>query len=241
MEHPFMPEYHVRIKELPASEQPRERLRDYGPSALSDAELVAILLRVGVPGLNVVQLAQKMLIEHGGWAGLQRLTFHELCQIHGMGEAKAAQVKAALEIGRRLLLAQPEQRPQISSPADVAGLLMVEMSALEQEHLKVVALNTKNYVLKHFTVYIGSINSSAVRVGEIFKEALKQNAAAIIVAHNHPSGDPTPSSEDVAVTREIVEAGKLLGVDVLDHLVIGHGRWVSLKERGLGFNGSAQR
>lgn len=236
-----MAEYHVRIKELPPSEQPRERLRDYGPTALSDAELVAILLRVGVPGLNVVQLSQKMLIEHGGWVGLQRLSFHELCQIHGMGEAKAAQVKAALEIGRRLLLAQPEQRPQITSPADVANLLMLEMSHLEQEHLKVVSLNTKNLVLRHFTVYIGSINSSAVRVGEVFKEALKQNAAAIIVAHNHPSGDPSPSPEDVAVTKEIVQAGELLGVDVLDHLVIGQGRWVSLRERGLGFGTNGRR
>ena len=162
-----MAEYHVRIKELPASEQPRERLRDYGPSALSDAELVAILLRVGVQGLNVVQLAQRMLIENGGWVGLQRLTFQEFCNIHGMGEAKAAQVKAALEIGRQLLLAQPEQRVQVTSPGDVAGLLMLEMSHLEQEHLKVVSLNTKNHVLRHFTVYIGSINSSQVRVGEI--------------------------------------------------------------------------
>ncbi len=236
-----MAEYHIRIKELPASEQPRERLRDYGPSALSDAELLAILLRTGLQGLNVVQLAQKLLVEQKGWAGLQRLSFEELCKIHGFGEAKAAQVKAALEIGRRLLLAQPEQRPQITSPADVANLLLLEMSHLEQEHLKVVSLNTKNYVLRHITVYIGSINSSQVRVGEIFKEALKQNAAAIIVAHNHPSGDPTPSSEDVAVTREIVEAGKLLGVDVLDHLVIGQGRWVSLRERGLGFGGNGRR
>ena len=116
-----------------------------------------------------------------------------------------------------------------------------QRSHLEQEHLKVIALNTKNHVLKNLTVYIGSINSSAVRVGEIFKEALKQNAAAIIIAHNHPSGDPTPSSEDVAVTREIVDAGKLLGVDVLDHLVIGQGRWVSLRERGLGFGGGGRR
>src|SRR3712207_2590859 len=185
-----MAEYHVRIKELPASEQPRERLRDYGPSALSDAELLAILLRTGLQGLNVVQLAQKLLREHGGWVGLQRLTFEEITHIHGLSEAKAAQVKAALEIGRRLLLAQPEQRVQITSPSDVANLLMLEMSHLEQEHLKVVSLNTKNYVLRHITVYIGSINSSQVRVGEIFKEALKQNAAAIIVAHNHPSVAP---------------------------------------------------
>lgn len=227
--------YHVRIKELPSSEQPRERLRDYGPQALSDAELLAILLRVGVMGMNVVQLAQKLLIEHGGWVGLQRLTFEEMIKIHGLGEAKAAQVKAALEIGRRLLLAQPEQRPQITSPADVANLLMIEMSHLEQEHLRVVLLNTKNHVLKIEGVYVGTINSSAVRVGEVFKVALRANAAAIIIVHNHPSGDPTPSAEDVAVTRQLVQAGNLLDITVLDHLIIGQGRWVSLRERRLGF------
>ncbi len=231
-----MTHYHLRIKELPATEQPRERLRDYGPSALADAELLAILLRVGVHGMNVVQLAQKLLREHGGWAGLQRLSFEELTKIHGMGEAKAAHVKAAIEIGRRLLLSEQGQRVQITSPADVAALLMLEMSHLEQEHLRVVLLNTKNHVLKIETVYIGSINSSAVRVGEVFKAALRQNAAALIVVHNHPSGDPTPSPEDVAVTRQLVEAGKLLDVEVLDHLVIGQGRWVSLRERRLGFN-----
>ena len=159
--------YNLRIRELPSSEQPRERLRDYGPSALSDAELLAILLRTGLQGTNVIQLSQKLLRDHGGWLGLQRLSFDELTHVHGFGAAKAAQVKAALEIGRRLLLAQPEQRPQISSPADVAALMLVEMSHLEQEHLRVVLLNTKNYVLKTETVYIGSINSSAVRVGEV--------------------------------------------------------------------------
>ncbi|MBA3947719.1 MAG: DNA repair protein RadC [Herpetosiphonaceae bacterium] len=227
--------YNPRIKELPANEQPRERLRDYGPGALTDSELLAILLRVGVEGQNVVQLAQEMLHTYGGWPGLQRLAFADVCGIHGMGEAKTATLKAALEIGRRLLLAAPEERPQISSPADVAGLLMLEMSHLEQEHLRIVLLNTKNRVQKIHTVYVGTINSSAVRVGEVFKEALRQNSAALIVVHNHPSGDPTPSPEDVQVTRQLVEAGTLLDVQVLDHLVIGQGRWVSLKERGLGF------
>ena len=227
--------YHLRIREMPLSELPRERMRDYGPNALSDAELLAILLRVGVSGINVIQLAQKLLIDHGGWAGLQRLSFEEMTKIHGLGEAKAAQVKAALEIGRRLLLAQSEARPQIGSPADVAALLMLEMSHLEQEHLRVVLLNTKNHVLKIETVYVGTINSSAVRIGEVFKAALKLNAAALIVVHNHPSGDPTPSPEDVAVTRQLIEAGKLLDVDVLDHLVIGQACWVSLRERRLAF------
>ncbi len=229
-----MTEYHLRIKELPPGEQPRERLRDYGPAALSDAELLAILLRVGVTGTNVVQLAQQLLVERGGWPGLMRTDYADLCKRHGIGEAKAATLKASLEIGRRLLLTEHEQRFQIKSPADVATLLMLEMSHLDQEHLRTVLLDTKNRVQSINTIYIGSLNSSLIRIGEIFKEALKRNSAALIVVHNHPSGDPTPSPEDVAVTREIIAAGKLLDVAVLDHMVIGHGRFVSLRERGLG-------
>ena len=230
-----MAEYHLRIKELPPSEQPRERLRDYGPAALSDAELLAILLRVGVAGTNVLQLAQQLLVEHGGWPGLLRADYHDLCKRHGIGEAKAAALKAALEIGRRLLLSQHSQRLQIKSPADAAQLLMLEMSHLDQEHLRTVLLDTKNRVQTVSTIYIGSLNASLIRIGEVFKDALKHNSAALIVAHNHPSGDPTPSPEDVLVTREIVSAGQLLDVEVLDHLVIGQGRFVSMRERGLGF------
>ena len=230
-----MAEYHLRIKELPATEQPRERLRDQGPAALSDAELLAILLRVGVAGINVVQLAQQLLVEYGGWPGLMRADYRELCKRHGMGEAKAATLKATLEIGRRLVLTQQAQRFQIKSPSDVAQLLMVEMSHLEQEHLRTVLLDTKNRVQAVATIYIGSLNASLIRVGEVFRDALKHNSAALIVAHNHPSGDPTPSPEDVLVTREIVSAGQLLDVEVLDHLVIGQGRYVSMRERGLGF------
>nr|WP_165774565.1 DNA repair protein RadC [Candidatus Viridilinea mediisalina] len=227
--------YQPRIKEIPLSDQPRERLVLVGPGALSDAELLAILLRVGVPGLNVLNLAQQMLHEHGGWPGLLRMDYHDLCQRHGMGAAKAATVKAALEIGRRLLLAGPDERMQIKSPADAATLLMVEMGHLDQEHLRAVLLDTKNRVQQVATIYIGSVNSAQIRIGEIFKEAIRRNSAALIVAHNHPSGDPTPSPEDVLVTRQIVEAGKLLDVECLDHLVIGHGRYVSMRERGLGF------
>jgi DNA repair protein RadC len=234
-----MAEYHLRIKELPPSEQPRERLRDYGPAALSDAELLAILLRVGVAGTNVVQLAQQLLTERGGWPGLLRAEYADLCRRHGLGEAKTAALKAALEIGRRLLLTEHEQRVQIKSPTDVAQLLMLEMSHLDQEHLRTVLLDTKNRVQGISTVYVGSLNTSLIRVGEVFKEALKKNSAALIVVHNHPSGDPTPSPEDVLVTREIVAAGLLLDIEVLDHLVIGHGRFVSLRERGLGFPSKA--
>jgi DNA repair protein RadC len=230
-----VPEYHLRIRELPTHEKPRERLRDQGPAALSDAELLAILLRVGVEGANVVQLAQQLLAELGGWAGLQRTDFADIAKRRGMGDAKTAQLKAALEIGRRLLLATREERFQIRSPNDVAQLLMIEMSHLDQEHLRVVNLDTKNRVQKITTVYIGSVNSSAVRVGELFKDAIRLNSAALIVVHNHPSGQPDPSPEDILVTRQIADAGKLLDVEVLDHLIIGNGRFVSLRERGVGF------
>ncbi|MCA9920769.1 MAG: DNA repair protein RadC, partial [Anaerolineales bacterium] len=145
------------------------------------------------------------------------------------------EIKAALEVGRRLMAAAPEERIRITSPGDAANLLMSEMSFLEQEHLRIILLDTRNRVLHTPTIYIGSLNTSVVRVGELFRAAIKENAAALIVAHNHPSGDPSPSPEDVRVTRNIVKAGKLLDIEVLDHVVIGHHRFVSLKERGLGF------
>ena len=224
-----------RITDLHAEERPRERLAALGPQALANAELIAILLRVGVPGENAVQVGQRLLQAFDGLGGLQRAPFDELCGQHGIGKAKAAQLKAAIELGRRLTLEVPEQRPTINSPADAAALVQYEMCALEQEHLRVLLLDTRNHVLDIVEIYKGSVNSSQVRVGEIFKVAVRRNASALIVVHNHPSGDPTPSPDDAAVTRAIVQAGKLLDVEVLDHLVIGQGRWVSLKERGLGF------
>lgn len=235
------PPFHLRLRELPEHETPRGRIRDHGPAALSDAELLAILLRVGVTGTNAVQLAHRLLIEYGGWAGLLRADYITLCREYGIGAAKAAALKAALELGRRLLLAEQEQRLQIKSPTDAAQLLMLEMSHLDQEHLRTVLLDTKNRVQTISTIYVGSLNSSLVRIGEVFKEAVKHNSAALIVAHNHPSGDPSPSPEDVLVTREIVSAGKLLSIEVLDHLVIGQGRFVSLRERGLGFGDAQER
>jgi DNA repair protein RadC len=228
--------YHPTIHDFPLGERPRERLQYYGPTALSNAELLAILLRVGMPGENVVALSTRLLTQFGGLAGLARASFGELATIKGLGTAKTAQLKAAIELGRRLLVTSPDARPQITSPLDVANLLMLEMGSLEQEHLRTLLLDTKNRVLASPTVYVGNVNSSIIRVSEIFRDAVRENATAIIVAHNHPSGDPTPSPEDVQVTRTIVEAGSLLGIDVLDHLVIGHQRFVSLKERGLGFD-----
>ncbi|MDF1498939.1 MAG: DNA repair protein RadC [Anaerolineales bacterium] len=225
-----------RITDLDRADRPRERLASIGASALSNAELIAILLGSGIPGQNAVQLGQALLIDAGGVAHLPKISYKELCQRRGIGRAKAAQLIAAIELGRRISVASPDDRPRIQSPDDAANLLIYEMGSLEQEHLKVLLLNTRNECLQTVEVYRGSLNSSLIRVGEIFREAIRQNAAAIIVAHNHPSGDPTPSPEDVAVTRAIVEAGKLVDIEVLDHLVIGHNRFISLKAKGLGFS-----
>ncbi len=217
-------------------DRPRERLQAAGAAALSNAELLAILLRVGVRGENAVRLAERLLAQAGGLPGLHRMSHGDLCQLKGVGAAKAAQLLAAVELGRRIAITAPDERPVISSPADAANLLMYQMSALEQEYLYVILLDTRNRVLgKPQEIYHGSLNTSLIRAGEVFREAVKINAAGLIVAHNHPSGDPSPSPEDVAVTRTLVEAGKLLDIEVLDHLVIGRQRFVSLKERGLGF------
>jgi DNA repair protein RadC len=224
-----------RITDLAESDRPRERLAQLGPQALTNAELIAILLRVGVKGENAVQVGQRLLSTFGGISGLHRASFDEVCSQRGIGQAKASQIKAAIELGNRLTLVAPEERPSVNSPADAAALVSYEMSALEQEELRVMLLDTRNRVDKIDTVYRGSLNSSQIRVGELFKTAIRRAAAAVIVVHNHPSGDPAPSPDDIAVTRAIVQAGKLLDVEVLDHLIIGQGRYVSLKERGLGF------
>jgi len=224
-----------KISDLDTFERPRERLAQLGASALTSAELLAILLRVGVRGENAVDVGQRLLQTFGGIGGLHQAAYAELIAQHGIGSAKAAQLKAAIELGRRLVQQSPDEKPAIHSPADAAALVQYDMSAFEQEHLRVIYLNTRNCVLAWEDVYKGSLNQSQVRIGELFKGAIRRNAASIILAHNHPSGDPTPSPDDVAITRAVIEAGKLLDVEVLDHLIIGRGRFCSLKERRLGF------
>jgi len=179
-----------RIMDLHEADRPRERLAALGPQALSNAELIAILLRVGVRGESAVAVAQRLLNYFHGLTGLHRAPFAELKNQHGLGDAKAAQIKAAIELGRRLPLESPEERAAINSPADAAALVQYEMSALEQEHLRVILLDRRNRVLEAVEVYKGSVNSSQVRVGELFKEAIRKNASALIVIHNHPSGAP---------------------------------------------------
>jgi len=225
----------MMMRDLPTDLRPRERLISAGANALSEDELLAIMLRVGRPGENAVHMAQRILSSFDGLPGLAQATIDELCSVDGIGMAKAAQIKASLEMGKRLMATIPKERLQVRSPSDVANLLMVEMSFLDKEELHTVLLDTKNFIIRTEKVYAGSLNSAVVRVGEVFREAIRANCASIIVAHNHPSGDPTPSPEDVHVTKQIVEAGELLDINVLDHLVIGRSKYVSLKERGLGF------
>ena len=224
-----------RIRDLESSQRPRERLASLGATSLSNAELIAILLRTGIKGINAVQLGQKILMDCGGLTGLHRSSYTELCRMRGVGPAKAAQIKAAVELGNRFAASTPTEHPVIQSPEDAASLILYEMGALEQEHLNVMLLDTRNRMVKLVEVYRGSLNSSLIRVSEVFKEAVRANAAAIIVVHNHPSGDPTPSPEDISVTHAIVQAGKLLDIEVLDHIVVGKNKFISLKSRGLGF------
>lgn len=225
-----------RITDFAISERPRERLEKLGPQALTNAELLAILLRVGIPGENAVQLGQRVLHDLGGLKGIHQASFIEVCKNKGVGRAKAAQIKAAIELGRRLNTEIPEEKPVIRSPADVANLVLYEMSSFTQENLWVIIMDTKNRVLKIDKLYQGSLNSSMVRIGELFKIAIQSNAASIIIVHNHPSGEPTPSSEDIHLTRSVVQAGKLLDIALLDHMVIGSNRYVSMKEKRLGFD-----
>lgn len=228
--------YVPMIRDFAVSERPRERLMEVGAKAVSTAELLAIIMRTGSNGENVVRLAERLLGKFRDLPGIAKATVNELTQVKGIGPAKAVEIKAAFEIGRRLMTAAPEERYKITSPEDAANLLMSEMALLEQEHLKVISLDTRNKVIDMATIYIGSLNTSVIRIGELFKKAIKDNAAAIIVAHNHPSGDPSPSPEDVQVTRQILQAGQLLNIELLDHIVIGQYRFVSMKERGLGFS-----
>jgi DNA repair protein RadC len=230
---PATVDYHLRINEMPPAERPRERLRKNGPASLSNSELLAIILRTGTSSENAIGLANRLLSKFRGLDAIARASLGELCATQGVGHAKAAQIKAALELGRRLSTAEFDEKAVIRSPQDVATLLMADMSLLDQEHLKVVLLTSKNQVISVSEIYKGNVNTSMIRPSELFREAVRENCPAIIVVHNHPSGNPDPSPEDIATTEQIVRAGKLLDIDVLDHIILGRQRYVSLKERGV--------
>lgn len=225
----------LQIRELPYDQSPRTRLAMHGPTSLSDAELLALLLGDQRDYEQTLRHAQHAIANNGSLQGLQRLSIEELQQLPGFSNMRAIRIKAALELTRRLIIAGFEDRFQIRTPSDAAQLMLIEMSHLDQEHLRVICLDTKNRVQKIQTLYVGSLNSSLLRVGEVYKEAIRLNSAAIILVHNHPSGDPTPSMDDIQVTRDVAAAGKLLDVDFLDHLIIGQGQWISMRERGDAF------
>jgi DNA repair protein RadC len=219
-----------QLKSLPLREQPAYRVNQ-DVTACNLTELLAAV----IGGQRQIEISQALLARFDG--DIRRLYLahpSELAKVKGISHATAARIKAALNLGLRLNV-PAEERPMINSPADAAALVQYEMGLLEKEHLRVLLLDRRNRVQDIEEIYQGSVNSSQVRVGEIFRAAVGRLASAIVIVHNHPSGDPTPSPDDVAVTRAIVQGGKLLDVEVLDHLVIGQGRWVSLKERGLGF------
>ena len=218
-----------RLKLLPVREQPAFRV-----AKDSDACSLPELLAVIIGGSTQIEIAEQLLAQFGTIHKIAQAHVNEIARIQGVSALTALRLKAALALGRKLL--QPEEeRPTIHSPGDAAQILMPMLAHREQEYMVVMVLDTRNRVLDVIELYHGSLNSSMVRIGELFKPALQRNAAAILIAHNHPSGDPSPSPEDVNVTRAVVQAGKLLDVDVVDHIVCGLSKWQSLKEKGLGF------
>ena len=224
-----------RITDINQEERPRERLIKNGASGLSAPELLAIIIGSGIPGENAIQIGQRLLIKHKSFSGIYKAGFDALCAEPGIGPARAAQILAAMEIARRMTNETGEQKPAIMSPDDAAALLRFEMSLLEQEELRVMLLDTRYRLIEIVALYKGSLNASAVRIGELFKSAIRKNAAAVIIVHNHPSGDTTASPEDIAMTHEMVKAGELLSVEVVDHLIIGGNRFLSMKNNHIVF------
>ena len=227
--------YQTRVAEMPATDRPRERLERLGARALTSAELLAILLRTGTAEEGVLQLSSRLLQDHAGLRGLASADLPTLARNRGVRIAKAATIAAAFELGRRLALEGEDMRPRVETPKDIARLLQAEMELLQQEELRVLVLDQKHRLLAAPMLYRGSVSGAPARIAELFREAVRHNASAVAVAHNHPSGDPAPSSTDVVFTQDLVEAGNLLDIRILDHVVFGHGRYVSMRDRRLGF------
>ncbi len=229
-----MPDKRLMIQDMSDSDRPRERLLQHGASALSNAELLAIILRTGTTAENVLRLSERILAQYNGLQGLAQAVPADLLNIKGLGTAKIAQVCAAIELGNRLMTQRDEPRPVINTAADAARLVM-DMKQLSQEHVRVMLLDSSRRVQTITTVYMGTVNASLLRVSEVFREAVVRNCPAIILVHNHPSGDPAPSPEDIELTRTLIAGGRLLDIAVLDHIIIGDNAWSSLKEMGLAF------
>ena len=220
------------IKQLPPELRPRERLLEAGPSALSDGELLGLLFGIGSREKTAVELAGEVISEAGGLHGLYNVSVHELMRANGIGEAKACIILAAVELGRRIGQVRNPGRPVISSPADVERLVRGRIANLDRENFVVVLLNTKNEVIETPTVSIGTLGASLVHPREVFKPAIRASAASVILAHNHPSGKVEPSREDREVTRRLGQAAGVLGIEMLDHVIVGDG-YYSMKEHGM--------
>ncbi len=226
-----MQETKIRILDMQKDDRPRERLVKKGPASLSDSELLAIILRTGSRKENVLNLSQRILNQYN-LKQLSRINLTQLMKVHGIKESKAAQISACFEIARRLESCTEDIKPKINSPEDVYRLIYPRLREQKKEMFIELCLDTKNQVIKEETISIGSLNANIVHPREVFKMALAESAAHIIVAHNHPSGDPTPSREDIEITKKLVETGSIMGITVLDHVIIGDGRHFSMKEAG---------
>jgi DNA repair protein RadC len=222
----------LTMREVPNEERPRERMLQYGSQALSNAELLAILLRTGTYSESAVTLAQRILSKCGDLRSLVDMSKDQLTQIKGIGNAKALQIQASIELGRRLARSTHNEAVTIRSPESVANLMREELRYLQKEHFVCLFLNTKNHVIGQETLSMGSLNASIVHPREVFRAAIKRSSASIICVHNHPSGDPAPSPEDIQLTHRLAEAGAIIGIEVLDHIIIGDYKFVSLKEQG---------
>ena len=225
--------YKIKVKDLPKNERPREKLLRYGANQLSNSELLAVILRTGTKDENILNLCDKLISHFGGINGLLNPSIEELKGIKGIGEAKATQIMALAELSARFNSFKSGEEYVISFPKDVAFYMMKEMNTYKKEYFKLIMLNTKNIVISVKDVSIGNLNSSIVHPREVFVEAIKMSSASVILCHNHPSGAPTPSKEDIAVTKRLKECGTLLGIEVLDHIIIGRKKYISLKEEDI--------
>jgi DNA repair protein RadC len=227
-------DFSFTVRDLPKPERPRERLQKLGPDALSSQELLALVIGRGIPKKSVMTIAQELLARFGNVKAIGRASIEELSQIKGIGIAKAAQIKACFELGKREELEPPERIPfDIKNPEAVVKAIRADVQDKAKEHFKLLLLNSRNKVLRISTISIGILTTSLVHPREVFKEALLHSAASVVLAHNHPSGDPEPSEDDLKITRKLVESGKILGIEVIDHLILGENNFYSFREKGL--------
>lgn len=225
--------YKLKIKDLPKNERPREKMLRYGAEYLSNSELLALILRTGTKEDSVLNLCDRLLSHCGGINGISRPCINDLKQVKGIGEVKATQVLALAELATRFNSFRSGEEHTVSSPKDVSSYMMRQMKGLRKEYFKLIMLNTKNIIISVKDISIGNLNSSIVHPREVFIEAIKLSSASVILCHNHPSGDPTPSKEDILITKRLKECGTLLGIEVLDHIIIGNEAYISLKEKGI--------